>query len=294
MKIGTHNGVFHADDVFACATLLSVYPDAEVVRSRDPKVLAECDIRFDVGAKYNPATGDFDHHQGKFLRDNGIPYSSFGMIWKEYGHIVCPKYNEAAKIVEENLVYQIDATDCGYELFTPKTEDVKFPYSVSNVISSINPGWNEKGDFDHAFGQAVKLAREILGREVSRAEGTLEAEGIVKNALLTRTRILVLPQFCPWQEVVVKDPDVLFVLFPSETGDWRIQVVPEELGSFKARLSLPKEWAGKRDSDLQSITGIEDAIFCHIARFMAGCKSFEGVMKMAKLALPEKDNCEQN
>ena len=76
-KIGTHNGVFHADDVFACATLSLIFPDSEIVRSRDPKILASCDFRVDVGGKYDPSTNDFDHHQGKILRDNGIPYAAF-------------------------------------------------------------------------------------------------------------------------------------------------------------------------------------------------------------------------
>jgi len=286
-RIGTHNGVFHADDAFACAVLTALWPDVWIIRTRNPKDLASCQLRVDVGAKYNPATGDFDHHQGKILRENGIPYSSFGLIWKEYGWLFFPGCPEAAKEIEEGLVYQVDATDCGFSLFTPLTEEAKFPYSVSSVISSLNPGWNEGGDFDASFEQAVKLARQILWREISRAKGTLEAEGIVKDALAKREdkRVLILPQFCPWQEVVSSDPDVLYVLFPSETGDWRIQTVPEEPGSFKARKSLPAAWGAKRDMDLFFATGVEDAIFCHPGLFIAGCKSREGVLKMAEMAL---------
>ena len=39
LKIGTHNGHFHADEVLACAMLkmLPQYKDSEIVRSRDPK-----------------------------------------------------------------------------------------------------------------------------------------------------------------------------------------------------------------------------------------------------------------
>lgn len=40
-KIGTHNGMFHCDEALACfmLKLLPEYKDAEIVRSRDPKVL---------------------------------------------------------------------------------------------------------------------------------------------------------------------------------------------------------------------------------------------------------------
>ena len=39
-KIGTHDGPFHADEVFAVAALRRLYPDAYVIRSRDPEALA--------------------------------------------------------------------------------------------------------------------------------------------------------------------------------------------------------------------------------------------------------------
>ncbi len=48
LKIGTHNGMFHADDLLAVALLKLIYPDAEIVRTRDAKTLDECDIVVDV------------------------------------------------------------------------------------------------------------------------------------------------------------------------------------------------------------------------------------------------------
>ena len=56
--IGTHSGTFHCDEVLACGMLklLPEYKDAEIVRSRDPKVLEPCDIVVDVG-------GVFDHEK---------------------------------------------------------------------------------------------------------------------------------------------------------------------------------------------------------------------------------------
>ena len=39
------------------------------------------DIVIDVGGQYDPDAGRFDHHQrgGAGERENGIPYSSFGL-----------------------------------------------------------------------------------------------------------------------------------------------------------------------------------------------------------------------
>lgn len=54
-KIGTHNGSFHCDEVLACFFLkqLPQYHDSEIVRSRDPEKLAECEIVVDVGAVFD-------------------------------------------------------------------------------------------------------------------------------------------------------------------------------------------------------------------------------------------------
>lgn len=62
LKIGTHNGAFHCDEVLACAMLkkLPKYQDAEIIRSRDPKVLDTCDIVVDVGGVYDPKTHRYD------------------------------------------------------------------------------------------------------------------------------------------------------------------------------------------------------------------------------------------
>ena len=58
MKIGTHNGAFHCDEVLACAMLkqLTEYKEAEIVRTRDQALLDECDIVVDVGGIFDPKT----------------------------------------------------------------------------------------------------------------------------------------------------------------------------------------------------------------------------------------------
>ena len=48
MKIATHSGNFHADEVTAVAILKLIYPKAKVIRTRDEKKLNETNIRVDV------------------------------------------------------------------------------------------------------------------------------------------------------------------------------------------------------------------------------------------------------
>ena len=77
------------------------------------------------------------------------------------------------------------------------------------------------------------------------------------------------------------------MIYPSQTGQWRIQTVPVEPGSFEDRKSLPKQWAGLSDKELKEVTGIDDTMFCHNGLFIAGAESLESTMKMASLALKE-------
>lgn len=54
---------------------------------------------------------------------------------------------------------------------------------------------------------------------------------------------------------------------------------------FVPRCPLPEAWAGLRDEALALVSGVEDAIFCHRARFIASALSLEGAQKMVALAL---------
>ena len=65
MKIGTHNGKFHTDEVVACMMLTQFtekFKAASITRSRDLEVLKEMDIVVDVGGVYDPETNRYDHH----------------------------------------------------------------------------------------------------------------------------------------------------------------------------------------------------------------------------------------
>jgi uncharacterized UPF0160 family protein len=282
--IATHNGNFHADDVFSVAALKCVFPEFTLVRTRNLDVIAKADIALDVGGEYDPEAGRFDHHQrgGAGERENGIPYSSFGLIWKKYGLQICGGNQEVATSVDSGLVSTIDAVDCGH------VEGVSKGISLSQTISMYNPTWQEEGNFDTCFDEAVIFASRILARFIASANGGVSAKTIVAAAIENAQdpRVIVLEQYTPWKTTVFKlSEEALFVIYPSNSGQWRIQTVPAELGSFEDRKSLPKPWAGLSDEALQEVTGLSDAMFCHNGLFIAGSESLESTMKMAAMAL---------
>src|SRR5262245_38094078 len=84
----THSGGFHADELLSSVVLTRLFPAARITRSRSPDWITPSGDRiiYDVGGIYDPEARIFDHHQrGAPLRDDGKPYSSFGLIWKHYG-----------------------------------------------------------------------------------------------------------------------------------------------------------------------------------------------------------------
>ena len=87
MIIATHSGKFHADDVWAVAVLDIMFPDCELVRTRDPQRIEAADFAVDVGGIWDPLSGRFDHHQKDFsgARQSGVVYASAGLVWKTYG-----------------------------------------------------------------------------------------------------------------------------------------------------------------------------------------------------------------
>ena len=281
--IATHNGNFHADDVFSIAALKQLFPSFKLIRTRDLELIAKADIVLDVGGVYDADTDRFDHHQrgGAGERENGIPYSSFGLIWQKYGLEICDGNQKVANAVDAGLVSTIDADDCGYG---ERPEGI----SLSRTISMFNPSWQEESDFDAGFDEAVEFASRLLTRFIASANGGISAKSIVTKAIegAEDPRVIVLEKYIPWKKTILKQSEeALYVLYPSQTGQWRIQTVPVEQGSFENRKPLPQKWAGLSGAELQEATGIDDAMFCHNGLFIAGAESFESTMIMATMAL---------
>jgi len=286
-KIGTHNGTFHADEVVAISILRNLYPEAQIIRTRELNVLETCDIVVDV------AGGRYDHHiVENEVRDNNIPYAASGLVWRDFG----PQIAHANEIefidrfvtsIDEKLIQAIDALDNGYQL--EKDNRIK---GISDLIHDFNPLDNDE-DEDEAFLAAVKFASQILNLQIKKEvyrHHQVDERTIVEEAYNNRYQreVMILNESCPWKDILLEidqNEEVLFVVFPDKSGEYRIQVVPKETGKFEARKDLPEEWAGKREQELGEIIGIDDAVFCHAGRFIAGAKSKESVLKMAQLAL---------
>ena len=298
-RLITHDGRFHADEVLATAVLSALFPDAEVVRTRDPVLTGSTcptDLVYDVGGVHDPVLGRFDHHQpGAPTRPDGSPYSAFGLIWSCFGPDYLAKIvvdpglvPELQGAVDQSLVRGVDQLD--NSTLDPATLGAAAGLTLPALINDLNPA------FDHpsparegaAFNAAVRLASELLAQRVLSAEAALWAEREVRQAIEASwgDPVLELDRGAPFRRAILEvgAGHVLLVAHPRR-ADWVVSTVSDPPGSYTTRLDLPEAWAGLEGEELAAVTGVEDAVFCHRARFMAVARTREGALRLAELAL---------
>ena len=298
IKIVTHGGKFHSDDVFAVATLFTYLGEenCRVVRSRDKDQIESGDYVVDIGQVYDSAANRFDHHQldGAGKRDNGISYASFGLVWKKFGEEICEGDSEVSGFVDEILVQPIDAGDNGEDIWQPLFANL-IPHTTQDVISLYRATWREAGDWDSRFLEAVHLAKWILNRQVRVAKDTIAAQRVVieKYKQAEDKRLVILDEKEVFGRELVSGTLVRFsepayaILYRPDVGEWQVVAVNTQQGSYEVRKPFPSEWGAKSNEDLAAVSGVHDAIFCHRGLFMCVAKSKEGAIALAQKALEQ-------
>lgn len=282
--VGTHNGIFHADDVF-CVALINMMRETcnlapcKVIRSRSQEDWDKCNVLVDVGEGPLDHHGAAMHHCGnKWDEYPTVPASAFKLLLDEV-RPMCPWgvhfFNDLALqiAVQDNGVRDVDV---------PNVIDLEW-------VHMLNPTWIEHAtpaDYDRQFGVAVKMARQYLSMLERKhiAEDAAEEQYFDMENGPDENFSFEIPAGLPnWQEVACEYRDADYVFFEGVEGTWYIQCVPETAEDlFSKRKPLPEEWAGARDKDLgfriqTTVHGFnpEDAVFCHIGRFIMGVKSRE-------------------
>lgn len=215
----THNGVFHADEVFALAILkvfLGINP--EVIRTRDNNIISEAkasgDLVVDVGGEFN-GVNLFDHHQDSALK------SSAGLIWELVENSAnYPDISELISIIDDN--------DRGV------AKAAKF--SISWSISRFNRG-PETADAD--FGEAVEFAVKMLSSMKIEEEKKAEAAKIVEEAEIVSPDVIILKKYNNQWRTVVNGENPKYshikrvVWFNEINNQWNVQVPGVSVDSFE-------------------------------------------------------------
>ena len=303
MIIATHNGAFHADDVFGVLVLSMLHPSAQIVRTRDRALIASADFAVDVGGIWDSRSGRFDHHQRGFdgQRSSGVVYASAGLVWECYGTSVVAALAQSlgrpmspeqcggiAAAIDADLVQYLDMDDTGAESNAPGL------FGLSAIIAQFNPSWMDEqlhgdGARMQRFEAAMALMRAVLSHAVANQVSEVVAADRVRAAeRIEGGRVLLLESGkLPWAKLVHEEmPDLLFVIYPdSSDQQYQVRTVLVTPESFASRRDLPAAWAGLRDADLALTTGVPDAVFCHNNLFIAGAGSLAGAKQLAALAL---------
>lgn len=301
ITIVTHNGGFHTDDVFAVATILlslekqnGAGANAKILRTRNPEDFATGDYVVDVGGVYDPATNRFDHHQkgGAGKRETGIPFASFGLVWKHLGPIVCGGDDEVAEKIDTSVVAAIDANDNGLDISKNLFDGVYSP-SLSLNFMIDKPTWEERSgdtEMDARFEQVVMKAKVFLERYIIVSAAAVKAKREIRatyTASQNKSIIVFAHDYerVNFMQTLALLPEIIFFVYPNHSGAWTAETVPVSENTFEKRKSFPESWGGLSGAALAEVTGVEDADFCHNGRFFVRASSEAGAIKLAKIAL---------
>lgn len=274
----THGGKFHADDVFAGALLKILNPQIEIKR------VFKAPDNFD-GTVFDIGLGKFDHHQeNSEIRDNGVPYAAFGLLFREFGERIMKEFcspEQAIKEVahfDENFIQPLDLDDntgCGNQL--------------ASVIGVFNPSWDSDESPDECYQEAVKMAKTILEKKFDSIKSIQNARSFIQSALAkSKDNIVILQKFAPWKSVLVTS-EAIFVVYPSQRGGFSAQGIPKDNETRELKCYFPESWAGKTADELKSISGIETITFCHKGRFLISCDTLEDTLKACELAKSQQN-----
>ena len=317
LNLYTHDGLFHADDVFAAAMLSLIAEEINVVRGSDTQLPEDPHnwIIFDIGG------GELDHHTPERKEANGfhpgteIPYAACGLVWRHYYQEIleeldCPQIyaEQVYRRLENSLVLGIDAEDNGVnpvalalnripnlsdDLKKSILSDARCEYTATQMIKDFNPTWNSEMNYYDAFMDAVSFAKDILLNRIDSIISSLDGRDYVLNCIAySANHIMIMDQFAPWEGVLYsqsrnpKAQDIWYVISPALRGGWNIQCAlsnSDDRTSY--RHPLPASWYGLRYEELQQASGIKTAVFCHPSGFLAGAETQEDALAMAAEAM---------
>lgn len=283
----THGGTFHADEVFATVVLSKILPEVKLCRIfKITNEIPKNAIIYDFGG------GEFDHHIKGYnkMRPNGIKYSAFGLLWKKFGKELLKKVEKKEEVfylLDKTFVSAIDAADNG-QVIKNKVIPV---ITLSSVIATFNPNWDENEDYDENFLKAVEYAEKIFDNELKKAISKINAKEKVEKAIEeSKNGILLLERYMPWQEQLFatksqKAKEICFVIFPSNRGGYNAVAVPDLDGYLWKKKLFPEEWAGLTGEKLAEVAGVKSASFCHLGRFIASAQTLEDILLMVQKAI---------
>jgi uncharacterized UPF0160 family protein len=244
----THDGVYHADDIFCMALIEYALGYFKFIRTRD---LEHSYFTFDVGG------GDFDHHQCDEYRDGekkGI-FASFGKLWCTVGRTLGLR-EEVWKEIDELFVQPIDLTD---------NTGVMNP--VNYMINST-----KRHGLGEGFIVARSMAEEILIEIIeSGLQKSKQLDDFYKEVERSGSSpVLELSRHYVVNKEVYQSMGIDWIIFPDVIrGLFTVQAVGKKL--------LPEDLRGKSNEG--------DIVFTHKGGWVGKTQSIESARALVAIVL---------
>jgi uncharacterized UPF0160 family protein len=294
----THSGGFHADELMSSVILTRLFPQAELRRTRDRQWLVPAmdKIIYDVGGGFDADAQIFDHHQRPSpLRDDGQPFSSFGLIWAHYGRAYMAALNVPADDIEAihttfdtRFVLPIDLLDNG--AMEPSVAGPLSILTLPALLGSLKPVFDNTSPTadDDAFHTALPIAGSFIEAAIHNLAAKVRAKNIVLAAIENagESAILELPMGMPYRSALEQaEADHIMFMINPRGDDWMLNGIKISNDTFEQRADLPAAWAGLTDAALEDASGVKGAKFCHNARFIAVADTRDAILQMADIAV---------
>lgn len=300
VRLGTHDGNFHGDDVLAMAILSTLYPYHQIIRSRDPDLLDLCDILVDVGGHYDHHGKRYDHHlHNPPLDKNKHVLSSAGLIWRHYSTdyltaIGIPKsfdyqqktihlMNEIDRNINTHWIVPIDRLDNGVtQGFT----------AISEVVRAMRPTDPQKTEasFNQAFLDTVSMVAHLFKRACFHSADHIIAKTkcmMGKKTLLEEGQI-VISEYPVHSIKAYVDSVVHFVIYPSfeyKDSDAGFVIRLIQNADKEYRTPFPESVLGLRSDAIKQVLNIDGISYVHHAGFMALADTEENAITLCRKLL---------
>ncbi|EAY30125.1 MYG1 family protein [Microscilla marina] len=279
----THNGSFHADEVFAVAILQKLKgAPLHITRTRHPDLLGKVVknsnvLVVDVGLVYDPAHNNFDHHQDRHLK------SAAGLVWEHFGSQLCGNNVDVALLVQESLIDLVDQTDTNQNNIL-KTIDEHLPGGTAGTVSGLIGAFNREPDNDdkqmEQFDKAVKMAATFLENTLYEAEKIVAQKPIWEARQMLTPQVVRLEQHCKgWKRWAALEPGIRFCLIPRaskneliEGQQWQLTTIDAEAHPLPTLETMQAE-----------VSNANDIEFAHKARFLAVFNNEATALEVVKL-----------
>lgn len=285
--ITVHDGTFHADDVAAVALIELL---CSSTGSAQPRIIRTRDESKFEGLIVDVGEGLFDHH-GKQAGtdDDGVPYSGVSRVWEWLIRNNDLEFSRPHQLFKQRVLDPLSKIDNGQALDSGEV-------SLFTFVPVFNPGYGDEDKLEQAFSNAVRVAREIILGAWQKCQADARGEealaAVVEEAKTKYVVDVPVGLDSLWPRAL-SETKAVFVIISAPDGTHYVQCVPEPateekpFNAFSKKVALPESWAGKRGEDLAAVCGFNDAVFCHVGRFICGFKSHESAELAATAALVE-------